>query len=83
MSSSNLPNDGLPTPPASMKGSRSKPGGLKCDCTSGSIAGAVLSLMRLLTTRTIDSANATNATEIGALCSEYLHEDYQPHVGDS
>ncbi|GFH15853.1 hypothetical protein HaLaN_12161 [Haematococcus lacustris] len=38
-----------------MKGSRSKPGGLSLDCTSGSIAGAAPSLMPLHTTRTIDS----------------------------
>ncbi|KAJ9526762.1 hypothetical protein QJQ45_017491 [Haematococcus lacustris] len=34
-------------------------------------------------TDTDTCANATNAIEIGALCSEYLHEDYQPHVGTS
>ncbi|GFH30097.1 hypothetical protein HaLaN_28882 [Haematococcus lacustris] len=82
MSSYHWPHDGLPTPPAPMKGSRSKPGGLNLDCTSGSIAGAAPSLMPLHTTIAI-GANATNATEIGALCSEFLHEDYQPHVGDS
>ncbi|GFH13096.1 hypothetical protein HaLaN_08907, partial [Haematococcus lacustris] len=63
--------------------SRSEPGGLKCDCTSGSMPSAVRSLVPLLTTRPIDSANATNATGTGALCCEYLHEGYQPHVGDS
>ncbi|GFH23499.1 hypothetical protein HaLaN_21117 [Haematococcus lacustris] len=55
MSISNLPLDGLPTPPAPMKGSRSKPGGLNIDCTSGSMPSAVRSLVPLLTTRTIDS----------------------------
>ncbi|GFH14957.1 hypothetical protein HaLaN_11101, partial [Haematococcus lacustris] len=41
MSISNLPLDGLPTPPAPMKGSRSEPGGLNIDCTSGSMPSAV------------------------------------------
>ncbi|GFH31512.1 hypothetical protein HaLaN_30573 [Haematococcus lacustris] len=50
-----MPNDGPPTPPAPIRGSRSEPGGLKCDCTSGSMPSAVPSLVPLLTTRTIDS----------------------------
>ncbi|GFH12009.1 hypothetical protein HaLaN_07625 [Haematococcus lacustris] len=101
MSISNFPDDGPPTPPAPKKGSRSALGRLKCGCTSCSIAGAVLSLMPLPSTRTIDSeqlranaplarrraifaaANVTNAIDNGALCREYLHEDYQPHVGDT
>ncbi|GFH27076.1 hypothetical protein HaLaN_25337 [Haematococcus lacustris] len=53
MSSHHWPHDGLPTPPAAMKGSRSKPGGLNLDCTSGSIAGAAPSLMPLHTTMAI------------------------------
>ncbi|GFH29097.1 hypothetical protein HaLaN_27701 [Haematococcus lacustris] len=81
MSRVNLPNDGPPTPPAPMKGSRSEPGGLNIDCTSGSIAGAVQPLMPLHTTNAIDAANVTNAIENGAVLKEYLHEDYQPHVG--
>ncbi|GFH14239.1 hypothetical protein HaLaN_10256 [Haematococcus lacustris] len=92
MSIHNMPSDSPPTPPAPTRGSRSEQGGLKCDCTSGSMSGGVPSLVPLLTTRTIGDeqlrcgfagANATNATEVGALCSEYLHEDYQPHVGDA
>ncbi|GFH09512.1 hypothetical protein HaLaN_04671 [Haematococcus lacustris] len=77
-----LPNDGPPTPPAPMKGSRSEPGGLKCDCTSGSIAGAVPLLIPLHTTNAIVAANVTNAIENGAVLKEYLHEDYQPHVAN-
>ncbi|GFH16064.1 hypothetical protein HaLaN_12413 [Haematococcus lacustris] len=82
MSIHNMPSDSPPTPPAPTIGSRSEQGGLKCDCTSGWMPGGVPSLVPRLTTRTI-GANATNATEVGALCSEYLHEDYQPHVGDA
>ncbi|GFH17715.1 hypothetical protein HaLaN_14403 [Haematococcus lacustris] len=39
----------------------------------------------LLTTRTIDSEQlrVMNAIENGAVVEEYLHEDYQPHVGTS
>ncbi|GFH29160.1 hypothetical protein HaLaN_27775 [Haematococcus lacustris] len=59
MSSHHWPHDGLPTPPGAMKGSRSKPGGLNLDCTSGSIAGAAPSLMPLHTTRTTDTGLAS------------------------
>ncbi|GFH05619.1 hypothetical protein HaLaN_00116 [Haematococcus lacustris] len=80
MSISNLPNDSPPTPPAPIRGSRSELGGLKM-CTSCSIAGAVQTLMPLHTTRTI-AAKVINGVKNGAVLNEYLHEDYQPHVGN-
>ncbi|GFH27672.1 hypothetical protein HaLaN_26035 [Haematococcus lacustris] len=68
MSIHHMPSDGPPTPCASTKGSRA------------SLAGCNVIVHPA---RCQAQCQCNKRYRTGALCSEYLHEDYQPHVGDS